>query len=48
MEQKDPERLKVIKEKRIKAAKENEKSEQKLKQESTIMKNNIKRLDRKL
>ena len=48
MEKKDPERLDKIKEKRIKAAQENEKTPQKLKQEATIKQNQIKQLERNI
>ena len=43
LEQKDPERLEQIKEKRIQAAKQNVKTEHKLEQENTIAHNNFKR-----
>jgi hypothetical protein len=42
MEQKDPERLEEIKEKRIQAAKQNVKTKQKLKSEAIIKQNQIK------
>ena len=48
LENKNPELLTTIKEKRVKAAKENIKTKQKFKQEETIMKNNINRLNRSL
>jgi hypothetical protein len=48
MDYKDPSRLEAIKEKRIEAAKELVKTKQKLKQEDTIMRNSVKRLDRNL
>ena len=48
MEEKDPERLEQIKEKRIAAAKENIKTAQKLKSENIIKHNQIKRLNRSL
>ena len=48
MDIKDPVRLEAIKEKRVIAAKENVKTKQKLKQEDTIMRNNVSRLNRNL
>jgi hypothetical protein len=48
MEEKDPERLEAIKEKRIAVAKELERSDQENKQAATIKENQIKRLNRSL
>ena len=48
LDKKDPELLKQIKEKRIEVAKATEKEPQKLKQEATIKKRQIKQLKREL
>jgi len=48
MEKEDPQRLQAIKNKRILAAIQNEKTPQKLKQEATIKRNHVKQLNRNL